>query len=164
MPFSYLPTNQLPLNRSVLRYYLFLISARDKRFNPIKTNLSCSRVREDVICKGKDEFCNSNTEKCCLLRQIVNIWKSAGFRNYLISERSIVEKFKSLYSKYKILSNSKSFQIKKQISDSHSNEFYNMIEELFDISTKDFEKKLRHDESMPRDISAIKEDLAFLDD
>ena len=85
-PLNYLPTNQL--NRSVLRYYLFLTSARDKRFNPIKTNFSCSRAREDVICKGKDEFCNSNTEKYCLLRQIVNIWKSSGFRNYLISERS----------------------------------------------------------------------------
>ena len=52
-------------------------------------------------------------------------------------------------------------QIKKQISDSHTNKFYNMIEELFDISAKDFEKKLRHDESIPRDISAIKGDLAF---
>ena len=39
-----------------------------------------------------------------------------------------------------------------------------MIEELFDISAKDFEKKLRHNESMPLDSSAIKEDLAFLDD
>nr|XP_047139143.1 uncharacterized protein LOC124815046 [Hydra vulgaris] len=163
-PLSYLPTNQLPSNRSVLRYYLFLTSARDKRFKPIKINFSCSRAREDVICKGKDEFCNSNTEKYCLLRQIVNIWKSAGFSNYLISERSIVEKFKSLYSKYKTLCNSKTFQIKKQISERHKNDFYNMVQQLFDISAKDFEMKLRRNESMPRDTSALQKDLAFLDD
>nr|XP_012555559.2 uncharacterized protein LOC105844013 [Hydra vulgaris] len=39
-----------------------------------------------------------------------------------------------------------------------------MVEQLFDISAKDFEMKLRRDESMPRDTSALQEDLAFLDD
>nr|XP_047139144.1 uncharacterized protein LOC105844719 [Hydra vulgaris] len=39
-----------------------------------------------------------------------------------------------------------------------------MVEQLFDISAKDFEMKLRRDEPMPRDTSALQEDLAFLDD
>ncbi|XP_047143163.1 uncharacterized protein LOC105850515 isoform X2 [Hydra vulgaris] len=39
-----------------------------------------------------------------------------------------------------------------------------MVEQLFDISAKDFEMKLRRDESMPCDTSALQEDLAFLDD
>ena len=40
---------------------------------------------------------------------------------------------------------------------SHKNDFYNILEQLFDISAKDFEKMLKHDEPMSRYTSAAQE-------
>ena len=52
---------------------LLIQKLSNKIFKPFKLNFSCSRAREDFICIRMEELCNSNTERCCLLRQIINI-------------------------------------------------------------------------------------------
>jgi len=165
-PLSVLPIRQLPTNGHILRYFLYVNAPRDKRFKPLKSNFSCSQQtgQRNMICKGKDGPCNDETGKYCILRSVVNIWASSGFKDYLISEQSIADKFLAIYSQYKSVCKENNLIVKKNTSEKHKEKFLCMTEDLFDISSRHFEDLMRHDTSMPRDSVTIAEDLEFIKD
>lgn len=125
--------------------------------------MACPQLHNtrDLICK--DGSCENPNQRC-VTSAVIDVWKKAGFENYVISGSAVREKILKLHHKYKKLKDLKSLNWNSS-ADSFvkiQKEFVEESARLLDISVAKFEEKILSDRM--RSQEAKEEDIQFFQD
>ena len=104
-PLHSLPKNRLPCNGEIVKRYYYLNRNAERKNLSYEETDACERDKPgDLIYHGKVNSCklSDGTVGNCIVRDIVIVWKKAGFQSqFLKGERYIKDQIVTLVKKFR---------------------------------------------------------------